>query len=83
MPRNLSHIPPISGRPKCKGRGKRLRPISHGVFKRVQTPTGFHEEPAGRKFYDWQGYEGFHSLRCALRFAQDAYAAGYRIKGIV
>lgn len=73
--------PPIGERPKCKGCGKILRPISHGVFKRIETPDSIYEELVGRKFYDWQGYDGFHSLRCALRFAQDAYAAGYRIRG--
>ena len=80
MTRDRSHVPPISGRPKCKGCGKTLRPVSYGVYKRVETPTGVHEELVGRKFSDWQGYEGFHSLRCALEFAQDAYDAGYRHK---
>jgi hypothetical protein len=37
-------------------------------------------ERIGRKFNgEYDGYDGFHSLRCALRFARAAYAGGYRM----
>ena len=31
-------------------------------------------------FYGWRGYEGFHSLRCALAFAVKAYRAGFALE---
>jgi hypothetical protein len=40
---------------------------------------GFRTVITARAFHDWNEYgEGFHSLRCALAFADSAYRAGYR-----
>lgn len=99
MPRDLSHVPPLADRPKCKGCGQRLRPLSHNNYEQIErkkTPDEMESERrslgrhspvddvaisqkfVGRSFYDWQGYDGFHSLRCALAFAIAAHNAGFR-----
>lgn len=66
--------------PRCKGCGKPLRAVVWTVYE--QTPhangVGFYQKPIAREFKGWNGYDGFHSLRCALGFAVAAYDAGFR-----
>lgn len=84
---------PIQGipteRPTCKGCSRKLRPTStdkeRQVPTKVDTPEGtFHghrTETASRTFLAWDGYDGFHTLNCALRFAIAAFKGGYRVQG--
>lgn len=68
--------PPVSERPRCKGGcGKTLTPTTHYDYGDVGSG------PVAQKFTgEYEGYYGFHSLRCALQFARSAYAHGYRVR---
>jgi hypothetical protein len=69
--------PPVDQRPRCPGCGTPLKP-----YIRRHYDNGIGKEATGQ---EWEGtytsYHGlWHSLRCALRFATQAYKAGYRRK---
>jgi hypothetical protein len=76
LPWKGSPPPPVAERPTCKGCDKKLKPRvwSHVNYPRSETNPGHREWDGG-----YHGYDGFHSLTCALSFAQRAYAAGYRL----
>jgi hypothetical protein len=75
--------PPVKERPKCGYCGKPLQPLHKKEWKswRVNTETGFttHGHFLDHGFQgDYHGYGNFCRLRCAARFANAAYKAGFR-----
>lgn len=69
-------LPPIQGMPVerayCVGCGKPLQPVCDVEYGQGLTILARH-------FKRWDAYhQRWHSLRCALDFASDAYASGWR-----
>lgn len=81
LPWHSDPPPEEHARPLCKGGcGTHLRPRVDPVYPDGSTSfTG--QLPIGRRFDGkYEGYDGFHSLRCALNFARNAWNAGYRVR---
>lgn len=80
VPRTLppieGNLPPIGERPACKGCDRTLTPRIHTTYGKTATEN---YGVTSRTFTgEYEGYYGFHSLRCALWFAERAWRAGYR-----
>lgn len=78
--------PPIEGipkdRPRCPGCGKLLEYRTEDTMERRDSEGFTRYVLVRRVFARWGGYLGrWHSLRCALQFAEAAYKAGFRLKG--
>ena len=69
--------PPVKERPHCAFCGKRRVPEIHGGLQYI---TGAY---AGNRYWTgrYKGYGRFCTLRCCERFANAAYAAGFRVYG--
>lgn len=52
----------------------------HDDSELVAPTTAVKYKAVSRGFVGYREYDGFHSLRCALDFARDAYNAGFRRK---
>ena len=73
--------PPIEKRPHCPACHKPRRPLMRKIEAREDSAHGFRMRTLG---YEWTGaytgYDPFCTLRCALKFAEAAHRAGYRMK---
>lgn len=71
--------PPEPGkRPRCKCCGIELAPDPETVWKHE---PGDHRMLGQRWTGRYKGYDGFHTLRCALAFARAAFDHGFRVQG--
>ena len=72
--------PPLSDRPRCPVCSRPLKPSHRYSCERVTHADGFFHRQVN---HGWDGsfigYGHFDKLRCAARFANTAYDAGWRM----
>jgi hypothetical protein len=76
MSRKTVGLPPAA--PLCNGCDLRLKPMYDSDWQRKEDGSLISGSRV-LKFWGWREYHGFHSLRCAARFAAKAYVAGFRV----